>query len=81
MLVLSRKVGERVVIGGGVVVTVVALRGARVRLGIEAPVALDIGRDELAWAGADAPPAAAPELGTARGLRKERRPDPRRRKG
>lgn len=37
MLILSRKLGEQVVIDGDVVVTVVAIRNGRIRLGIEAP--------------------------------------------
>ena len=37
MLVLSRKVGERVVIGDNIVVTVLEVKGRQVRLGFEAP--------------------------------------------
>ena len=37
MLVLSRKVNEKVVDDGGIVVTVVKIEGGQVRLGIEAP--------------------------------------------
>ena len=37
MLVLSRKVNEKIVIDGGIVVTVVKIEGGQVRLGIEAP--------------------------------------------
>jgi carbon storage regulator len=37
MLVLSRKLGERIVIGDRIVVTVVELDHGRVRLGVEAP--------------------------------------------
>ena len=37
MLVLTRKVGERIVIGDGVAVTVVEVSGQRVRLGVIAP--------------------------------------------
>ncbi|MCI0457381.1 MAG: carbon storage regulator [Gemmataceae bacterium] len=48
MLVLSRKVGERVVIGGVVVVTVMATGGRCVRLGIEAPQQVRILREEIA---------------------------------
>lgn len=47
MLVLTRKIGERLVIGEGVVVTVIAAYGSQVRLGIEAPPEVDIWRDEL----------------------------------
>jgi len=37
MLVLSRKVGERMVIGETIVLTVLEVSGRRIRLGIEAP--------------------------------------------
>jgi carbon storage regulator len=47
MLVLSRKMGERLVIGDGIVVTVVAVRGRQVRLGIEAPASVRVRRAEL----------------------------------
>jgi carbon storage regulator len=47
MLVLSRKIGQRVMIGGGIMVTVVAARGGQVRLGVEAPQDVTILRDEL----------------------------------
>jgi carbon storage regulator len=48
MLVLSRKVGEAIVIGEAIRITVVALAGNRIRLGIEAPAAVSILRGELA---------------------------------
>jgi carbon storage regulator len=47
MLVLSRKLGERIVVGGHVVITVAAISGARVRLGITAPPQVPIRRAEL----------------------------------
>jgi carbon storage regulator len=47
MLVLSRKVGERIVIDGGIEVVVLAVEGNRVRLGIEAPRDCPIVRGEL----------------------------------
>jgi len=47
MLVLSRKVGERIRIGDGVVVTVVRITGGGVRLGIEAPAEMPVVREEL----------------------------------
>ena len=37
MLVLSRKPGEQVVIGDGITLTVVEVRGGRVRLAFDAP--------------------------------------------
>ncbi len=47
MLVLTRRVDERVVIGDDIVVTVVAVEGDRVRLGIQAPRSVTILRHEL----------------------------------
>lgn len=49
MLVLSRKAGERIVIGEEVTVTVLAVRGQQIRLGIEAPADVPIRREELSW--------------------------------
>jgi carbon storage regulator len=48
MLVLSRRKNERIVIGEGIVVTVVAINGNRVRLGIEAPPEVPVHREEIA---------------------------------
>ena len=47
MLVLSRKVGERIWIGDNISVTVVRITGGGVRLGIEAPAELPVVREEL----------------------------------
>ena len=47
MLILRRKVGEKIVIGEGIVVVVTRVSGARVTLGIEAPAAVHIVRGEL----------------------------------
>ena len=47
MLVLSRKVGERIWIGEDISVTVVRITGGGVRLGIEAPHELPVVREEL----------------------------------
>jgi len=48
MLVLSRKVGERILIGDQIVVTVVRINATTVRLGIDAPTKLVVVREELA---------------------------------
>lgn len=61
MLVLSRKVGERIVLSGGVVVTVAALHGSRVCLGFEAPPDVLVLRQEIV--GTDRRTAAAPSSG------------------
>jgi carbon storage regulator len=47
MLVLSRKLGERIVIAESVTVTVLEVRGDRVRLGFDAPVEMPIHREEI----------------------------------
>ena len=53
MLVLSRKVGERLVIGGNITVVVNRVAGNRVTLGIEAPDTVRIVRGELEAAKGD----------------------------
>jgi len=47
MLVLSRKVGERIWIGEDISVTVVRITGGGVRIGIEAPSEMPVVREEL----------------------------------
>jgi carbon storage regulator len=47
MLILTRRPGERVVIGDNVLVTVMAVSGHTVRLGIEAPSGVPIYREEI----------------------------------
>ena len=47
MLVLSRKKDEALVIGDNIVVTVIEVRGDKVRLGIEAPKEIPVHRQEV----------------------------------
>jgi carbon storage regulator len=47
MLVLSRKQGEGIVIGNGVTVTVMEVRGNQVKLGFVAPAEVPIHREEV----------------------------------
>lgn len=47
MLVLSRKTGERIMIGDQVTITVVRIGPNNVRIGIEAPRDMNIVREEL----------------------------------
>ncbi len=47
MLVLSRKPGERILIGDNVTVTIVRIGPNAVKLGIDAPKELNIVREEL----------------------------------
>jgi carbon storage regulator len=48
MLVLSRKLNEKIVIDGGIVVTVVKIDRNQIRLGIEAPGHVRVFREEIA---------------------------------
>lgn len=59
MLVLSRRVGDSVVIGDDVVVTVLEIRGDVVRIGIDAPREVAVRRQELLAELADSNRAAA----------------------
>lgn len=47
MLVLSRKVGERIIVNHDIRITVVRVTGGGVRLGIEAPDGTPVVREEL----------------------------------
>lgn len=48
MLVLSRTVNERIVIDGGIVITIVKVQGDKVRIGIDAPKNVGVNREEVA---------------------------------
>jgi carbon storage regulator len=62
MLVLSRKPAEAILIGNDIKITVLEVRGQRVRLGIAAPANVAIARSELSefWVDAPATPLAPP---------------------
>jgi carbon storage regulator len=47
MLVLTRRAGERVLIGDDIVITILDTRGDGIRIGIEAPRGVNIQRDEI----------------------------------
>lgn len=47
MLVLSRKLGEKIIIGDNISITVVDIDRGKIRLGIEAPRDVPIFRQEL----------------------------------
>ena len=59
MLVLSRRVGESLVIGDNVVVTVLEVRGDMIRIGIDAPREVKVHRSEVFHAIEEANKAAA----------------------
>ena len=47
MLVLTRKVGERIVIDSNILIEILEVQGNRVRIGIQAPQGVTILRQEL----------------------------------
>lgn len=51
MLVLTRKIGEELIIAGQIRVKVADIRGSRVRIAIEAPRGMAIARSEVAERG------------------------------
>lgn len=60
MLILTRRAGERVVIGDDILVTVMEVSGQTVRLGITAPERLPVYREEI-WLAVQAENRAAAE--------------------
>ena len=48
MLVLSRKLGEKIYINDNICITVVDIDRGKIRLGIEAPADVSIAREEVA---------------------------------
>jgi carbon storage regulator len=47
MLILTRKVGESLIIGDDVSVTVLGVKGNQVRLGVDAPKSISVHREEI----------------------------------
>ena len=47
MLILTRRVGEKLIIGEDVTVTVLGVKGYQVRIGIEAPRDVMVNREEI----------------------------------
>ena len=47
MLILTRKVGETVVIGDNVTVAIIGVKGSQIRIGINAPKDVIVHREEI----------------------------------
>jgi carbon storage regulator len=47
MLILTRRVGETVVIGDDIIITVLGMKGGQVRLGVKAPREISVHREEI----------------------------------
>ena len=47
MLILTRRIGESIIIGDNIVITVLGVKGTQVRVGIEAPRDVSVHREEI----------------------------------
>ncbi len=47
MLILTRRIGEKIVIGDDVTITILGVKGNQVRVGIEAPREVQVHREEI----------------------------------
>lgn len=47
MLVLTRQVGKRIIIGDDIIITIVAINGRQIRVGIDAPKDVTVHREEI----------------------------------
>ena len=64
MLVITRRSGERVVLGDDITITVLEISGSTVRLGIDAPTEVPVYRHEI-WAAVKAENVAAADQSIA----------------
>ena len=72
MLVLTRKAGESITIHDEIKVTILSVRGNRIRIGLEAPADVDIVRSELVdWSKVPPKPAVSPSWREAESSRRE----------
>jgi len=72
MLILTRRVGESLIIGDDITITVLGVKGNQVRIGVNAPKDISAARERpgrlaglrpvLLWAGVDARPAPATDF-------------------
>lgn len=47
MLIITRKIGESIIIGDDVYITLLGIRGNQIRLGIDAPAHILVNREEI----------------------------------
>ncbi len=47
MLILTRRIGEKLMIGEDVTITIMAAKGNQIRIGIEAPREIQVHREEI----------------------------------
>lgn len=47
MLILTRKIGESIIIGNDINIVILAIRGGQVKIGISAPKEISVHRDEI----------------------------------
>ena len=47
MLVLTRQRGETIIVDGNIIITIIEVRGDKVRIGIEAPRDVSVHREEI----------------------------------
>lgn len=47
MLILTRRIGEKIIIDNNVIISIVGLKGSQVRIGTEAPPEVPVYREEI----------------------------------
>lgn len=47
MLILTRRVGESIIVGDNVTITVLGIKGNQIRLGVNAPKEVSVHREEI----------------------------------